>query len=111
MPHTPHLTRGPQPEPVETPESGLVFTLHALKRMQQRAISREDVVLTLRYGREYHAGSGATAVVLGRRDVLRHRRDGVRLDACMNLSVILSGDGAILTVHHIERPPRSWRAA
>lgn len=111
MPHSSHPTLGRRPEPVETPGSGLIFTVHAIRRMQQRAITREHVQLVLRFGKDYHAGNGCTATVLRRRDVLRWRASGLRLEGVQDVCVIMSSDGIILTVEHVERRPRFWRAA
>ena len=111
MPHFSLLAPGRRPNPVGPPAFDFPVTRHAIARMQQRAISWQDVTLVLHYGREYHAGDGRTAYHLGRQIVAGARRKGIRLDRASNLSILVGRDGTLITVQHTEFVPRSWRSA
>ena len=77
--------------------SVFALTDHALCRMQRRGISRAGVEACLRLGRRVRA-RGAILFALGRRQIERARREGLRLEGHEGLHVVCSNDGAVLTV-------------
>jgi len=74
------------------------ITTHARERMSARSIPVELVDMVLSYGRVMHA-SGAAIYVVGKREVVRFRSQGLRLERCEGVHVICSPDGALLTVY------------
>jgi cbb3-type cytochrome oxidase cytochrome c subunit len=74
------------------------FTTHAAIRMQQRRISETAVVTVLMYGREVYI-RGACVCVLGHKQIVRCLRHGLDLSAHAGVHVVLSTDGAVLTVY------------
>lgn len=87
--------------------SKLEFGGHARKRMKQRAIPPQAIMMVLQIGCEYHAGAGYTAYHLGHRVVDGARDIGVRIDHAKDISIVVSPDGVIFTVQHMNRIPRS----
>ena len=81
------------------------LTLHAARRAKNRSIGQRIIDLLMDYGMEYDAGNGCRAYFVGRR--LAGAIGGM-LMACRNKAVIVYGQ-QIVTVHHCEHPPRSWR--
>ena len=86
------------------------LTKHAAVRCQQRGFSEEAILSTLAFGQSYHSGAGTRVHFLGRK-ALRHAREcfGVDVSEWSGTAVIVSPDGAIVTVQHVRRPKRSWR--
>ncbi len=90
----------------------IVITDHAQKRMNQRGINLELVKQILNFGKHYHAGKGCIAIFLGKRQrsfvpkqlksLMKHTK---------NLALILSGDGVLVTVEHMDKIPRHWLPA
>jgi hypothetical protein len=78
--------------------------------MSQRALRLDRVNLILAFGQPYYAGSGCTAFYVGRKAVGAARRVGVRLDRVVNSAVVEARDGALVTVAHMSRPAKKWKA-
>lgn len=87
------------------------LTTHAALRMQQRGIGADGLQAALAYGRRIRA-KGLTFCVLGRKEVQRQAERGVDLRDFEGLQVLLSHDGAVVTVyrnrdlHAIRATPR-----
>jgi hypothetical protein len=73
------------------------ITDHARRRMQSRRINDEAVRATVRYGRTLFARK-AVFKVIGRREIRRYK-DEVDLEAMHGIHVVLSHDGAVITVY------------
>lgn len=92
--------------------SELKLTNHARIRQQQRGILAGVMEAVVMFGDVYRAGDGCIAYFFGdqaarRNDTrLRHISDRVR-----NVAVVVSSDGAIVTVQRVTHPKRGWRAA
>ncbi len=89
----------------------LKLTNHACARQHQRGILAGVMEAVLTFGDVYRAGDGCIAYFLGDQAA---RRNGARLwhisDRARNVAVVVSPDGAIVTVQHVPRPKRRWRA-
>lgn len=81
------------------------LTLHAERRAKNRSISQAIIDALVDYGTEYDAGNGCRAYFIGERIASML---GKAITACRNKAVILYGE-QVVTVHHCEHPPRSWR--
>jgi hypothetical protein len=90
------------------------LTSHAVKRMQQRAISREALDAALTYGRRIRA-KGTTFCVIGRKEVQRLAPQGIDISSAEGVQVLLADDGAVITAyrshdfHSIKAAPRQRR--
>lgn len=84
------------------------LTNHAKIRAQQRGIRQEAIEAIFHHGRTYYCGQGYHALHLDRRAVRVARKRGLRLEAYKNLALVLSHDGAVVTVYHAQRLPRTW---
>jgi hypothetical protein len=92
--------------------SELNLTNHATLRQQQRGIVAGVMEAVLAFGDVYRAGDGCIAYFLGTQAARRHARQLRRVaDRARNVAVVVSGDGAVVTVQHVSRPKRYWRAA
>lgn len=90
--------------------SELRMTTHASARQQQRGILAGVMEAVLAFGDVYWAGNGCMAYFLGDQAARRHGPSLRRLaDRARNVAVVVSGDGAVLTVQHVPRPKRRWR--
>ena len=74
------------------------LTNHALRRMGDRGIPAHAVEAALLHGRVYHV-RGAEIHVIGRKDVLRHKKSGVDLAAYEGVQIVCAVDGPVLTVY------------
>jgi len=99
--------------PKQRPEvSELKMTTHARARRQQRGIAGGVMEAVLAFGDTYRAGDGCIAYFLGDQAVRRHAPAFRRVaDRAHNVAVVVSGDGAVVTVQHVPRPKRCWKAA
>lgn len=92
--------------------SELKLTNHASVRQQQRGILVGVMEAVLAFGDVYRAGNGCVAYFLGEQAVRRHARQLRRVaDRARNVAVVVSGEGAVVTVQHVPRPKRYWKAA
>lgn len=91
-----------------TMQRGVVYSIHALRRMQQRALSRVVVEQAMLYGRET-LGSDTVMYVVGRAEVAAWRREGVRIDHLEGVHVVCAPSGAVITAYR-NRALRGWRA-
>ncbi|MBX3404591.1 MAG: hypothetical protein KF699_14360 [Phycisphaeraceae bacterium] len=90
----------------------LKMTAHASTRRQQRGIADGVMEAVLAFGDAYRAGDGCIAYFLGEQAVRRHAPSLRRVaDRARNVAVVVSGDGAVVTVQHVPRPKKYWRAA
>lgn len=74
------------------------MTAHARYRMQSRAIPDDAIEATLTYGRRVIT-RGAEVCAIGRKEVVKFARLGVDLSRFEGVQVVLSGDGAVITVY------------
>ncbi len=90
----------------------LKMTTHASARRQQRGIAGGVMEAVLAFGDAYCAGDGCMAYFLGEQAVRTHALS-LRwfADRADNVAVVVSGDGAVVTVQHVPRPKMYWRAA
>lgn len=88
---------------------------HAKKRIQQRGIPLDAIRWALRLGRAYHARDGVIAFHLGRRQIRKARERGVRIEAFVDIAVLVGqapdGTLVVVTVTHCTRISRGWRPA
>lgn len=89
----------------------LRMSAHGRHRAKNRAFRPDVINAILNYGRHLFAGSGCLAFFLGRKEVRRARRHGIRLDQFANRAIVLSPDFVVVTVAHVNRLPRHWRGA
>lgn len=87
----------------------LNLTTHARARQRQRGIAAGVLDAVLAFGDAYRAGDRCTAYYLGRQAARRHSRSlrGV-VDRARNVAIVVSGDGAVVSVQHLPRPKRRW---
>lgn len=91
--------------------SELKLTNHASVRQQQRGILAAVMEAVLAFGDVYRAGDGCFAYFLGDQAARRHGQQLRRVsDRARNVAVVVSSDGALVTVQHVPRPKRRWRA-
>lgn len=94
-------------------QSEYSLTRHAWERMSGRGLSPAAIRLVLNYGRAAHI-RGATIYVVGRKEVERHRQDGIELSSVEGVQVVCTDSGSILTVYRNRDlrglRPRSRRA-
>lgn len=95
MDHHHHGGRSPAPR----------VTAHARTRMSQRAIRPDVLDLAMLFGREVHAAN-AVFVVVGHREVIEAREDGIDIEFLDGIHVVCSRRGAVITVYR----DRSLRA-
>lgn len=90
-------------------QQGVKYTAHALRRMQQRALSAGMIELAMLYGREV-LSIRTILYVVGRAEVRAARvRDGVRIEHLEGIHVVCAGSGAVKTVYR-NRSLRGLRA-
>lgn len=77
---------------------GYRTTDHAERRMRQRGVPGRAIEAALTYGRQFRR-SGAVAYVIGRKEVRQWRSWGVNLSDYVNLQVVCSADGTVITVY------------
>lgn len=90
--------------------SELKWTTHALRRCQQRAISKDAVQAAIWFGKKFWAGDGCVAYFLGRKSLRRAGPEVHVSDRYENVAVVVAPDGAVVTVQHSPRPKRRWRS-
>jgi|GEM_PF-1741326 len=92
--------------------SELKLTNHSTLRQQQRGILDGVMEAVLAFGDVYRAGDGCLAYFLGDQAARRHALQLRRVaDRARNVAVVVSGDGAVVTVQHVPKPKRRWRRA
>lgn len=90
----------------------LRMTSHANARRQQRGIAGGVIEAVLAFGDTYRAGDGCIAYFLGDQAIRRHMSALRRVaDRSRNVAVVVSRDGAVVTVQHVPRPKRGWQVA
>ncbi len=75
-----------------------LFTRHARIRMTGRRLSEREVTMVMDFGRRLH-GRGAQIYVVGRKEIIRYRRDGIDLSALEGIHVVCSRLGRVLTTY------------
>jgi hypothetical protein len=78
--------------------SGLRLTNHAVQRLYSRSFSRDRVETTLAFGREVHS-NGITFYVVGRKEVVQAREQGLDISFAEGMHVLCSREGAIVTMY------------
>ena len=71
---------------------------HAQRRMQQRGITSEMIMLTEQFGRIRYA-KGAQHYIVGRKEVAEAAAQGQDLRSCNGMHLVLSSRGQIITVY------------
>lgn len=90
----------------------LKMSRHASTRQQQRGVVSHVLDAVLTFGDVYLAGEGCVAYYLGKDAVHRHRTLLRSIsDHARNVAVVVSPDGTVVSVQHVRRPKRRWRAA
>lgn len=90
------------------PDNAHILTNHALARMGERDIPAHAVEAALRHGRVYHV-RGAEVHVIGRKDVLRHKKIGIDLAAYEGTQVVCAPDGGVVLTVYRNRDFRDLR--
>ena len=92
--------------------SELKMSRHASIRQQQRGILEAVMEAVLAFGDMYWAGDGCIAYYLGNQATRRHSAALRPIsDRARNVAVVVSPDGAVVTVQHVPKPKRRWRMA
>lgn len=65
------------------------FSEHALKRMSQRGITHEVILMALQYGRMIYVG-GCRCYVIGRKELEHYSDRGVQLNAAEGIHVLVA---------------------
>jgi hypothetical protein len=78
--------------------SDTTLTRHATTRMAHRGIQSEVIEQVIEYGRTVYT-RGALVYAIGRKEVERHRQEGIDLSECKGVQVVCSTDGSVLTVY------------
>jgi hypothetical protein len=89
--------------------NALQMTRHARARRAQRGIPLDAIEATLDHGREIRAGSGDVFLYLGRNEVDRAARTGLRLGDFEGTTLVVLPNGTLKTLWKAERPPRGIR--
>lgn len=74
------------------------FTMHTEKRMSQRAIDENDILMVLLYGRVLHSRNACIHVV-GKKEVKEAQKEKINLEKYEGIHVISTNDGKVLTVY------------
>ena len=77
---------------------GISLTHHAQRRLAQRGLRAEAILAAIDHGREVRT-RGAWFHVVGHREVVRARREGVDISAHEGVHVLLGGDGSVITAY------------
>jgi hypothetical protein len=77
---------------------GKYLSDHAEKRMTGRRIPARAMDAVLTYGRVAYV-RGAQIFTIGRKEVERHRRNGIELSGWEGIQVVCSGDETVLTTY------------
>ena len=80
---------------------------HARLRSAQRNIPPRVVRAVLRFGRLIR-GRDSEVFFVGEREVTRARNAGAEIDFARNTQVVMSHDGAVITLYRTDRPMRAW---
>ncbi|MCP3169963.1 DUF4258 domain-containing protein [Myxococcus qinghaiensis] len=79
-------------------EGRFTLTNHAKERMATRGLRADAIDATLAYGRVVYV-RGADIYAIGRREIARYTEEGIDLSAYNGVQVVVTADGAILTVY------------
>lgn len=71
---------------------------HAYARMITRSSSRTAIEVALEFGRCVES-RGAQSFAIGRREVEKYRRDGIKLREFEGTQVVVMASGAVMTVY------------
>lgn len=76
------------------------FTLtnHAKERMATRGLRADAIDAALAYGRVVYV-RGADIYAIGRKEIARYAEEGIDLSSYDGVQVVVTADGAILTVY------------
>lgn len=69
---------------------------------------QDGIAAVFTYGQRYRSDPGAYVLYLTQRAVKAARKHGLRLEKYQNLALVVSQDGAVLTVYYATRPQRHW---
>ena len=83
------------------------LTAHAKVRRAQRNISLATIEAVLTHGRVIY-GRKAEVMFVGRSEVRRAHSRGIDLHHAVNVQVVVSHDGRVVTTYRTNRPFRSW---
>jgi len=87
------------------------YSYHAVQMSVQRRINGTLAKLAIEFGEMYHAGKGATAHWLNRKSVEKIKVSRIHFTDAVNVAVILSADGKIVTVMYCESRVKHWKRA
>lgn len=76
----------------------MLFSLHAQRRQQQRAIRDDAVDAALTWGAVIRQYGGSRVFHLGRREIRRARKLGLRLERHSGIAVVVARNGRVITV-------------
>ena len=85
-----------------------ILTNHALMRMGDRGIQAGAIEAALLHGRVFHV-RGAEIHAIGRKDVLRNKKNGIDLAAYEGTQVVCAPDGAVVITAYRNRDFRGLR--
>lgn len=74
------------------------LSMHSEKRMSQRGIGEDDILMVLNYGRLLHSRN-AYIYVVGKKEVKEAQKEKVNLQKYEGIHVISTIDGTVLTVY------------
>lgn len=79
-------------------EGRFTFTNHAMERMATRGLRADAIDAALAYGRVVYV-RGAEIYAVGRKEIARYAEEGIDLSAYDGVQVVVTAEGAILTVY------------
>jgi hypothetical protein len=85
------------------------FTDHAAARVRHRRVGPRKLARVWRYGTCYAAGDGCVAFLHGRRAAQDESRDTGTRTLPLNIALVVSADGALVTAHRVGRIPWNWQ--
>ena len=104
----------PRPVPLVSPAfstESLAFTDHATRRSRTRNVPTNVVPIVMAYGQSWRQADGRVAYFVGKRQVAQAAAHQLDLTHALHVAVVVSGDGAVLTVLRTDDPKRIKRIA
>ena len=74
------------------------FSAHALKRMNQRALSPQTIEMAILYGRMIYAKE-ARCYVVGKKEATQYRDRGLNIESVEGVHVLVSSTGQVITAY------------
>lgn len=82
--------------------AGIVLSMHAYQRCSKRNLSKTDISIVMRYGRELYT-AGAVFYFLGRRDIPEHLKPIPQVTRLEGTVVVMASDADIIVTAYRNR--------